>query len=196
MMIRFFDLFFSILAIVVLLPILLLIALIILINSGGGILFFQKRVGKKNKDFTLIKFRTMVKGSEKLGSLTIGEKDERITGIGSFLRRYKLDELPQLINVIAGDMSIVGPRPEVRKYVDLYNDEQKKVLLVKPGLTDYASIEFLNENELLGKSEDPEQTYIKEIMPAKLELNKKYLLHRSVPIYFQIIGRTIRKLLR
>jgi lipopolysaccharide/colanic/teichoic acid biosynthesis glycosyltransferase len=194
-MIRFFDLFFSIIALIIFLPFLLLIAVIIVLDSKGGFLFFQKRVGKGNKDFTLIKFRTMRQGSEKLGSLTVGNHGHQITYIGHFLRKYKLDELPQLLNVIKGEMSLVGPRPEVREYVNLYNEEQKRVLQVRPGLTDLASLEYLDENERLDNSSDPVKTYIDEIMPAKLELNKKYLEDRSLKNYFRIIGKTITKIL-
>jgi lipopolysaccharide/colanic/teichoic acid biosynthesis glycosyltransferase len=133
----------------------------------------------------------MKTNSDKNGLLTIGTNDSRITRIGKFLRKYKIDELPQLINVLKGDMSMVGPRPEVRKYVELYSDEQKKVLNVKPGITDYASIEYRNENEIIAKSANPEEVYINEIMPAKLELNLKYISKRSVSSYLKIICKTI-----
>ena len=136
----------------------------------------------------------MYDDSEKTGILTIGVRDQRITGVGHFLRKHKLDELPQLLNVLKGDMSLVGPRPEVRRYVDLYNEDQKRVLLVRPGLTDHASLEYLHENEILGNSPDPEKTYLEEIMPAKLELNKKYLQDRSVKNYFRIVGKTITRI--
>jgi lipopolysaccharide/colanic/teichoic acid biosynthesis glycosyltransferase len=190
-MVRFFDLLLSFLGLILLSPLFIVLSLIILLDSNGGILFFQTRVGKNSHDFRLIKFRTMHGGAEKGGSLTIGENDKRITRSGAWLRKYKLDELPQLFNVFAGDMSIVGPRPEVRKYVDLYTEEQKKVLLVRPGITDYASIEYIRENAILDRSSDPEQTYIKDIMPAKLELNLKYLRNPGLKTYFKIIGRTV-----
>jgi lipopolysaccharide/colanic/teichoic acid biosynthesis glycosyltransferase len=190
-MIRFFDLLFSFLALVVLSPVLLLIALLIRIDSKGTILFYQPRVGRGNNDFILLKFRTMFNGSEEMGSLTVGSNDRRITRTGRFLRKHKLDELPQLFNVIRGEMSLVGPRPEVRKYVQLYDSSQLLVLSVRPGLTDHASLEYMNENEMLGNSPDPEKTYIEEIMPAKLELNRRYLMNRSLKNYFRIIGRTI-----
>jgi len=135
------------------------------------------------------------KNSDKLGLLTVGGRDPRITTIGFYLRKYKLDELPQLINVLIGDMSLVGPRPEVRKYVDLYNDEQKKVLLVKPGITDYASLEYFSENDLLAKSTDPEATYIKEIMPAKLDLNKKYISEMGLNTDLKIIFGTLKRII-
>ena len=153
---RIFDLLFSFLGLVILSPFLLVIAILIVIDSKGDIFYLQQRVGKDNKDFNIFKFRTMRPNSDKQGLLTVGAKDSRITKIGVFLRKYKIDELPQLINVLIGNMSFVGPRPEVRKYVDLYNSEQKKVLTVKPGITDYASIEYSKENELLAKSENPE----------------------------------------
>lgn len=134
--------------------------------------------------------------ADKKGLLTVGGRDPRITSMGYYLRKYKIDELPQLLNVLKGDMSLVGPRPEVRKYVSLYNNEQKKVLSVQPGITDYASIEYSNENEILGKAENPEQVYIDEIMPAKLQLNLKYIAEKSVATDFKIIFRTFRKIIK
>ncbi len=191
---RIFDIIASIIGLLILLPFFLIIALLILLNSGFPVFYTQKRVGRGNSDFGLLKFRTMKKNSDKLGLLTVGGRDPRITAIGFYLRKYKLDELPQLINVLIGDMSLVGPRPEVRKYVDLYNDEQKKVLLVKPGITDYASLEYFSENDLLAKSSDPEATYIKEIMPAKLELNKKYISEMGLSIDLKIILGTLKRI--
>jgi len=195
-MIRFFDFLFSLLGLIILLPFFMIIGIAIVINSRGGIFYLQKRVGRSNRDFRLVKFRTMYSGSEKQGGLTVGIRDPRITRIGIFLRKFKLDELPQLINVLTGEMSLVGPRPELRKYVDLYSEEQKKVLQVRPGITDIASLEYINENELLGASADPERTYIELIMPAKLELNRKYLRNPSAGNYFRIIGLTIKKIFR
>jgi hypothetical protein len=192
---RIFDIIASIIGLLILLPFFLIIALLILINSGFPVFYTQKRVGKGNSDFGLLKFRTMKKNSDKLGLLTVGGRDPRITAIGFYLRKYKLDELPQLINVLIGDMSLVGPRPEVRKYVDLYNDEQKKVLLVKPGITDYASLEYFSENDLLAKSTDPEATYIKEIMPAKLDLNKKYISEMGLNTDLKIIFGTLKRII-
>lgn len=154
----------------------------------------QTRVGKNNKDFKLFKFRSMTVGSDKKGLLTIGN-DSRITKVGSFIRKYKLDEFAQLINVLKGDMSLVGPRPEVRKYVNLYNEEQLKVLNIKPGITDYASLEYFDENELLGASQNPEETYIKEVMPHKLELNKKYLENPNILHDIKLILRTLQKII-
>jgi len=134
--------------------------------------------------------------ADKDGLLTVGGRDSRITRSGYFLRKYKLDELPQLFNIIKGEMSIVGPRPEVRKYVELYNEEQQKVLNVKPGLTDFASLEYINENELLAISDNPEQTYIETIMPAKLLLNKEYIGQISLLTDLKIIFRTMKKIMK
>lgn len=192
---RLFDIITSIIGIIILSPILLLISLLIIFESGFPILYRQKRVGKDNKDFFLLKFRSMNKGADKKGLLTIGEKDSRITRVGYYLRKYKLDELPQLLNVLTGNMSIVGPRPEVRKYVDLYSDEQKKVLSVKPGITDYASMEYTNENEILAKSTEPEQLYIEEVMPKKLFLNQKYIQEMGLITDIKIIFKTISKII-
>lgn len=191
---RLFDLFFSLIGLVILLPFFVVIGLIIVIDSKGGVFYQQIRVGKNSTDFGLYKFRTMKPDSDKKGLLTVGKRDPRITSIGYYLRKYKLDELPQLINVFIGDMSLVGPRPEVRKYVDLYNQEQQRVLLVKPGITDYASIAYFNENELLGKAKNPEETYINEVMPTKLRLNLKYINEYSLLTDFEIIFKTMAKI--
>ena len=191
---RIFDFIFSLIGLILLLPFFIVISLLIILNSGFPVFYTQKRVGKNNKDFGLLKFRTMKKNADKLGLLTVGGRDPRITNIGYYLRKYKLDELPQLLNVFIGDMSLVGPRPEVRKYVDMYNDEQKKVLLVKPGITDLASLEYFSENDLLAKSSDPEETYIKEIMPSKLELNKKYISEAGLLTDLKIILRTLKRI--
>ncbi len=188
---RLFDIFFSFFGLLFLIPLFIVISLLIILDSKGGIFFLQIRVGKNNKDFKILKFRTMKTNSEKKGLLTVGAKDNRITKIGYFLRKYKLDELPQLINVLIGDMSIVGPRPEVRKYVNLYNEKQMKVLSVRSGITDYASIKYANENEILGKEKDPEKIYINEIMPEKLELNLKYIKEMSLITDIKIIIKTI-----
>jgi len=195
-MIRFFDLLFSFLGLIILFPFFVIISIAILINSRGGIYFLQNRVGRNNRDFHLVKFRTMYIGADKLGGLTVGNHDNRITPVGYFLRKYKLDELPQLMNVLKGEMSIVGPRPELRKYVELYSEDQKKVLDVRPGITDVASLDYIDENEILGASSNPEKTYIEQIMPAKLELNKVFLNNRSAGNYFRIIGITLKKMFR
>ena len=191
---RLFDIIFSLIGIAILLPFFLIFTIFIVIDSGFPVFYSQTRVGKNGKDFSLLKFRTMKKDSDKKGLLTVGEKDSRITSFGFFLRKYKLDELPQLFNVLAGNMSLVGPRPEVRKYVELYNSEQKKVLSVKPGITDYASIEYSNENSILAKSMNPENLYITEIMPTKLKLNLKYIEERSFLTDLKIIFKTIGKI--
>lgn len=192
-MIRFLDIFFSLFGLIILLPFLLIIGICIKIESRGNALFKQLRVGKNNKDFHLYKFRSMRIDAEKSGLLTVGQ-DSRITKIGRFIRKYKIDELPQLFNVLIGDMSLVGPRPEVRKYVDLYNDEQRKILSVRPGITDFASIYYVDENRLLGMSENPEKTYIEEIMPNKIKQNIRFIESPSVSNYFKVILLTIRKI--
>ena len=193
---RLFDIIISFLALVILLPVLIIISIWVLLDSKGGILYRQRRVGKNNHDFTLLKFRTMHPGADTKGLLTVGERDPRISGAGYSLRRTKLDELPQLINILAGDMSLVGPRPEVRKYVALYTDEQLKVLDIRPGLTDNASLAYIDESEILAKSEDPEKTYIETILPAKLELNLQYIRERSMGKDIGIIFRTISGIFR
>jgi len=194
MVIRFFDIVFSCIALVLLFPLFIVLAIFIVYDSRGGIFYLQQRVGKNNRDFRMVKFRSMTTGSDQRGGLTIGAHDRRITRAGAVLRKYKFDELPQLLNVIKGDMSLVGPRPEIRKYVDLYTDDQRRVLSVRPGLTDYASIEYINENELLGNSPDPEKTYIEEIMPAKIGLNMRFILHPTLGNYFSILYKTIKKI--
>jgi len=193
---RIFDIISSLIALVIGFPFFILIAVLIAMDSKGGVFFIQQRVGKNNCDFGLYKFRTMRPDSEKSGQITVGGRDPRITKIGYFLRKFKLDEFPQLLNVISGDMSIIGPRPEVRKYVDLYSKEQLKVLSVRPGLSDYASIEYINENELLGKSDNPEKTYIEEIMPAKLQLNLKYIEKKSFGTDINLILKTIGRIIK
>ena len=189
-MTRFFDLLFSFLGLIVLSPFFLLTALLIAADSRGGVFYCQTRVGRNGKDFRLYKFRTMASGSDKKGLITVGAKDARITKVGYFLRKYKLDELPQLINVLKGEMSLVGPRPEVRKYVEMYTPEQRRVLSVRPGITDYASIEYVDENRILGEAEDPDKAYIEKIMPDKIRYNMRYIEHKSVGEYFKIIFLT------
>lgn len=196
MLIRLLDIVLSLLGLLFLLPIFLILAVWIKFDSQGSIFFRQIRVGKDGKDFRIYKFRTMIVNAEKMGIITIGERDPRITNSGYFLRKYKLDELPQLINVLKGEMSFVGPRPEVRKYVEMYNQEQLKILTVKPGITDYASIEYINEDKILGKSSDPEKTYIEEIMPQKIKYNMKYINNKTVIEYFKIIFLTIIKIIK
>ena len=193
-MIRFFDIIISLYVIVLLLPVIVVIGIIISLDSRGGVFFFQTRVGQYGRDFNLIKFRTMRVGAEQYGALTVGARDSRITAPGIFLRKFKLDELPQLFNVLKGDMSLVGPRPEVRRYVDMYSPAQRIVLTVKPGITDYASIEFVDENEILGSSRDPEMTYILYVMPAKIELNRRFIDNPGTKQYFAILLKTIIKI--
>jgi lipopolysaccharide/colanic/teichoic acid biosynthesis glycosyltransferase len=189
--IRLLDCAFTILGLVILSPALLLLAVLVKLTSTGPVLYKQTRVGKDGKLFLLYKFRTMRTGAEQAGLLTVGGKDNRITAIGYYLRKYKLDELPQLLNVLKGDMSLVGPRPEVPKYVALYSNDQKEVLAVRPGITDVASIVYRNENEMLASAPDPEAFYIREIMPDKIRLNRLYMQKPSVSCYFQIILKTI-----
>ena len=193
---RTLDIVVSATALLLLLPLLLILGAAVAVSSPGGAFFRQVRVGKGGKEFRLLKFRTMRPGSEAQGQITVGGKDPRITGIGYFLRRSKMDELPQLINVLLGDMSIVGPRPEVPKYVALYTKEQREVLSVRPGITSAASIAYMDENEILGKSTDPDRTYIEEVMPAKLALDLEYVQRRSFVRDLSIIGRTAIGLFR
>ena len=195
-MIRFFDFILGLVGLVVLAPIFIMLAIWIKIDSKGRVFYKQVRVGQNGINFGLFKFRSMVVDADKKGLITVGGRDPRITRSGYFIRKYKLDELPQLINVLVGDMSLVGPRPEVRKYVNLYTDEQQKVLSVKPGITDYASIEYMDENEILGKSSDPEKTYIEDIMPEKIKYNMKYINNKNLFEYFKIIFLTVLKIVR
>jgi lipopolysaccharide/colanic/teichoic acid biosynthesis glycosyltransferase len=195
-MIRCFDIFFSLLGLLLLSPVFIIIALYIRLNSPGGIFYKQTRVGKNGKDFKLYKFRTMKTGSDKGSLITIGVKDNRITSVGYYLRKYKLDELPQLLNVLTGDMSLVGPRPEVRKYVNLYSPEQQKILSILPGITDYASIEYMDENRLLGNSANPDETYIEQVIPAKIQYNMRYINNHTITEYFKIIFITLLKIIR
>lgn len=192
---RLFDILIAFVSLVLLSPVFLLIMIIIPLDSRGRTFFLQSRVGRNGKDFSLIKFRTMVPGAQLKGDLTIGVRDSRVTRVGLLLRKYKLDEIPQLFNVLKGDMSLVGPRPELRRYVKMYTGEQKRVLSVRPGITDYASIEYINENELLGQSGNPEKTYIDEVMPAKILLNMKFIEDPSVRNYLKILWLTFRQIL-
>lgn len=192
---RLFDIFCSSIGLIILSPILLLLALLIKLESKGPVFFLQTRVGLNNTDFKLFKFRSMFMDAEKRGQLTVGMRDPRITRMGYYLRKFKLDELPQLLNVIKGDMSLVGPRPEVRKYVNLYNTKQMQVLTVRPGITDYASIKFINENELLAQANDPEAFYISDIMPQKLELNISYIEQKGFFKDISLILKTFLKII-
>jgi lipopolysaccharide/colanic/teichoic acid biosynthesis glycosyltransferase len=187
---RIFDLFFTLIGLPFLLPFLAIIALMIKLEDGGPVFFIQRRIGYKGNPFYMWKFRTMVIDAEKKGSLITVGNDPRITRVGYFLRKYKLDEFPQLLNVLKGEMSLVGPRPEVEKYVMLYNSEQRKVLDIIPGMTDPASIKYVNENEILAQAKDPEKIYIEKVMPEKIKLNLEYAEKATCWSDFLIIIKT------
>lgn len=176
---RLFDIFASGIGLLVLSPLFLVVAIWIKCDSNGPVFYKQQRVGRGNKDFWLYKFRSMRPGSDKQGLITVGGRDPRVTRSGYFIRKYKLDELPQLINVFLGDMSLVGPRPEVRKYVEMYTPAQMHVLDVHPGITDLASIRYRNENELLEQAEAPDRYYVEVIMQDKLKINLEYVAKHS-----------------
>lgn len=192
---RLFDILFSLIILILFLPFGIIISFLIVFESKGGIYYKQERIGKNGIPFYLLKFRSMRTDADKLGKLTVGMRDPRITRIGYFIRKFKLDEFPQFINVLKGEMSIVGPRPDVKAYVDLYTDEQRTILLVKPGITDYASLEYFEESDLLAKSSDPEKTYIEEIMPAKIKLNQKYIANPTLLVDLKIIFLTAKRIL-
>ncbi|MBD3637821.1 MAG: sugar transferase [Crocinitomicaceae bacterium] len=192
---RCFDIFSSLIVLTLLFPLLFIVGLWIVLDSEGGMFYRQKRIGKNGRAFYLLKFRSMRPNSDKSGQITVGN-DQRVTKIGKFIRKYKIDEFPQLLNVIKGDMSIVGPRPEVPEYTRYYTDEQKKVLTILPGLTDYATLEYIDEQVILGKAENPEEVYITQVMPDKLQLNLRYLEERSFLLDIKLIFRTIRKIIR
>jgi len=191
---RLFDLILSISFLLILSPAFIFISLWILLDSSGGVFYSQLRVGRKNRDFKMFKFRSMRPESDSKGLLTVGGQDPRVTRAGFYLRKTKMDELPQLLNILKGEMSFVGPRPEVRNYVEYYSEEQMNVLNVRPGLTDYASLQYFEENKLLEHSADPEKTYISQIMPAKLALNLRYIKDQSLLLDIRIILRTIGKI--
>lgn len=195
-MIRLCDIVFSFFGLLFLCPLFVIVGLWIIIDDPGPIFYRQQRVGRNNKDFGLLKFRSMRVGADKMSLITIGDRDPRVTRAGYYIRKYKLDELPQLWNVLVGDMSLVGPRPEVRRYVDTYTNEQRKVLSVRPGITDYASIEYIDENTLLAQSNDPDKTYIEQIIPAKIALNMKWINHQTIGEYLNIIFLTFAKIIR
>lgn len=191
---RFFDIICSLVGLIILSPLFLLVAFWIKLDSKGGVFYLQERIGKNQIPFKLYKFRSMRPFADQVGQLTVGMKDPRITRSGYFIRKFKIDELPQLINVFIGDMSLVGPRPEVAKYVKLYNTEQLKVLSIRPGITDWASLKYFSENELLGNAENPEQVYIEEIMPQKLALNLEYVHDNNWLTDLKIILLTLKKI--
>jgi len=193
---RVFDLISSSIGIILLLPFLIVISIIIKITSKGPVIYKQVRVGRNGKNFRIYKFRTMIVGADKSNQLITVGNDSRVTKFGKILRKFKLDEFPQLFNVLLGTMSIVGPRPEVPKYVDMYSENQKKVLLLKPGITDYASIEYRDESNILSKSSTPEVTYINEIMPRKIQLNMIYANKVSLFEDIKIIFMTLIKIFK
>lgn len=188
---RLFDIIFSFLGLTVLSPLFLLLAVWIKLDSRGPVFYRQVRVGRHNRDFRIFKLRSMRVGSDKGSLVTIGGRDPRVTRSGYYIRKLKLDELPQLINVLIGDMSFVGPRPEVRKYVDMYTTEQLHVLDVRPGITDEASIAYRNENELLATADDPERFYIETVMPDKLRINLQYVQNHSLWGDIKLIFKTL-----
>ena len=193
---RIFDFCFSLIALIVLLPLFIIIGIIIKLDSSGPVFYLQERVGIAGRLFKLIKFRTMQTDADRNTAITVGNRDPRITKFGYYLRKYKVDELPQFINVLKNDMSLVGPRPELKKFVDLYDSRQRQVIEVKPGITDFASIMFRDENEMLEGKEDPIAYYIDKIMPAKLDLNLKYIKEQSFLIDLRIIFNTILSIFR
>jgi lipopolysaccharide/colanic/teichoic acid biosynthesis glycosyltransferase len=195
-MIRILDLAISSVFLLLFLPFLLAIGILVSLSSPGGVFYKQVRIGKDGIPFTLYKFRSMRIGSDKLGLLTIGSTDSRVTKTGAFLRSTKLDEIPQFFNVLIGNMSIVGPRPEVEKYTYFYTPAQREVLSVLPGITDLASIHFRNENEILAKQCDPENFYIQEVIPLKINLNMEYIRNRNAFNYLKILFLTFIKVIR
>jgi len=195
-MIRLFDLLFSTTILILFLPLGIVIAFLIRLESKGSVFYRQVRIGKDEKQFKLLKFRSMLMDADKQGKLTIGSKDSRITRVGYVIRKFKLDEFPQFINVLLGHMSVVGPRPEVAEFVALYNVEQRNVLLVRPGITDEASLQYFEENKLLAASDDPMQTYIDLVMPSKIAINLAYLENRSLLTDLTVVGKTILRIFR
>ena len=195
-MIRFFDLIFSIFILLLFLPIGIVIAILIRIESKGSVFYSQVRIGKDEKQFKLLKFRSMLVDADKQGNLTVGAKDSRITRVGYVIRKFKLDEFPQFINVLLGQMSVVGPRPEVLEFVALYTAQQRKVLLVRPGITDEASLQYFEENKLLAASEDPKKTYIDVVMPSKIAINLAYIEKRTLLTDLTVVGKTILRIFR
>lgn len=192
---RAFDIVASGLGLVVLSPVFAILALWIKSDSKGPVFYRQVRVGKDNKDFRVFKFRSMRPDSDKLGLITVGGRDPRVTRSGYYIRKYKLDELPQLINVFKGDMSLVGPRPEVRKYVDMYTPEQMEVLSVRPGITSLASIRYRNENDILAAAEDPDRCYVEQVMPDKLAIDLEYVRKASLWNDIKLIFTTFKEIL-
>jgi len=193
---RILDILITSIGIILFFPVIIAISLIILISSGYPVFFLQERVGKDWKIFKIIKFRTMVKNADKMGIGISSHDDSRVTNIGKFLRKFKIDEIPQIFNVLLGDMSLVGPRPELLKYAEYYNDDYSQILKIKPGITDYASLEFSNESELLKDPDDSEKVYINKILPDKIKLYKKYLKEANLITDIRIIFSTFKVLFR
>ncbi|MCF6465102.1 hypothetical protein C3E90_04260 [Clostridium sp. Cult2] len=193
---RMFDILVSFIGLLILLPAFIVIAIVIKLGSKGTVFFRQIRVGKDGKEFMIFKFRTMIIDAEKKGMQLTVDGDNRITKSGHFLRKSKVDELPQLINVLIGDMSFVGPRPEVPKYVAMYDENQRCILKIRPGITDIASIEYKDEDLILAQSKNPEETYINEIMPKKIKLNVKYIENMSIAYDIRLIIETIFKVIK
>lgn len=193
---RIFDVVASGFGLLVMSPVFLILAIWIKLDSKGPVFYRQVRVGRKNRDFRIFKFRSMRVGADKMGLITVGGRDPRVTRSGYFIRKYKLDEFPQLINVFIGDMSLVGPRPEVRRYVDLYTPEQMRVLDVRPGVTSLASIRYRNENELLEKAEDPDRYYIDVVMQDKLAIDLEYIRNASFRYDIRLIFHTFWEIIR
>lgn len=192
---RLTDITVSLLALIILSPVFVMLLLINTVSTVGHPFFCQKRVGKHGRPFRMLKFRTMKRDAEQQGQLTIG-RDKRVTSFGRFLRRFKFDEWPQLFNVLVGQMSLVGPRPEVFKYVSMYNEEQRSVLNWKPGLTDPASLRYINESELLATFDDPEQGYVSRVMPEKLRMNLEYLRSRTWASDMRVLMRTVARVIK
>ena len=192
---RLFDIVASGLGLICPSPLFVVLAVWIKCDSRGPVFYRQVRVGKDNRDFRLFKFRSMRPDSDRLGLITVGGHDPRVTRSGYYIRRYKLDEFPQLINVFKGDMSLVGPRPEVRKYVDMYTPEQMRVLSVRPGITSLASIRYRNENEILAKADDPDRCYIEKVMPDKLAIDLEYVDRATLWNDIRLIFSTFREII-
>jgi len=190
---RLFDIISSLVVLLLVSPFFILVGIFIVLDSKGGVFYKQTRVGLNHNEFGLYKFRTMRPDSDKV-KITVGDRDPRVTNVGYYLRKYKLDELPQLLNILRGEMSVVGPRPEVQQYVDLYSEEQQRVLSVKPGLSDFATLEYVKESELLAKSNNPEKTYVEDVMPDKLRLSIQYIDNQSFFTDLKIIFKTILKI--
>ena len=192
---RLFDIIASGMGLICLSPLFAVLAIWIKCDSQGPVFYRQVRVGRGNKDFSLFKFRSMRPDSDKLGLITVGGRDPRVTRSGYYIRKYKLDEFPQLINVFLGDMSLVGPSPEVRKYVEMYTPEQMKVLSVRPGITSLASIRYRNENDILAAAEDPDKCYIEQVMPDKLAIDLEYVKQATLLNDIRLIFSTFKEII-